>query len=96
MHELPKYQEPIRYRHDVLQELLGFGAMPRPGTQPRVAYRFLRALMTFEIRGLKAQRRELERFFGPQPLDDYARQIAELRSKYALLRRPLVDWIQTR
>jgi hypothetical protein len=93
MHQLPDFPLPIRYRPSVLAILAELGAMPRPTTQPRVVYSFLRALFTFEIRERKARRRELERFFGPQPLSDYVRQIEELRAKYALLRVLPREWI---
>ena len=94
MHEIPDIEGPVRYREDVIEELLHFGAAPGPDTQPRVPYQFLRALMTFEIRDRKAKRRELERFFGPQPLGDYAREIEDLRTKYFLLRTLPREWVE--
>lgn len=93
MHELPELPLPIRYRADVVRELLDHGVVPRPSTQPRLVYSFLRALMTFEIRERKLRRRELEAVLGPQPLDAYARQIEELRTRYRLLRRLPRDWV---
>ena len=93
MHELPEFPLPVTYRPEVARELLRHGVAARPDVQPRVAYRFLRALMTFEIRDRKARRRELERFFGPQPLSDYAEQIEALRGDYFLLRSPLREWL---
>ena len=94
MHDLPELPTPIRYRPEVLATLAELGAAPRETTQPRIVYSFLRALYTFEIRERKARRRELERFFGPQPFSDYERQIHELRQKYHLLRIRLRDWIE--
>ena len=94
MHQIPDIEGPTRYREEVLEGLLRFGAAPTPDTQPGVVYQFLRALMTFEIRGCKARRRELERFLGPQPLADYASEIEALRSKYFLLRRPPGEWVR--
>ena len=94
MHEFVDIDGPVRYKKEVIDQLSEFGAAPGPNTQPRVPYQFLRALMTFEIRGCKARRRELERFFGPQPLDDYAAEIEALRTKYYLLRRPPGEWIE--
>ena len=94
MHEVTDIDGPIRYRREVVKELACFGAVPGSNTQPRVVYQFLRALMTFEIRGCKARRRELERFFGPQPLTDYASEIESLREKYFLLRRPPGEWLE--
>lgn len=95
MHEIPWIEPPVRYRPDVLQQLADFGAIPRSTTQPGVVYQYLRALMTFEIRERKARRRELEHAFGPQPLEDYARQIELLRGRYALLRQPPGEWLLT-
>ncbi len=93
MHDLPEFPTPVAYRAEVLAELERLGVAPRPDTQPRLVYRFLRALYTFEIRERKARRRELERFFGPQPLSDYAREIETLRAHYGLLRVKLRDWL---
>ncbi len=94
MHELPEFPLPVRYRAEVLATLLALGVAPTPETQPRTVYSHLRALMTFEIRDRKARRRELERFFGPQPLADYQREIEKLRAKYRLLRRLPRDWVE--
>lgn len=94
MHEVPEVPLPVRYRREVLEELLELGVAPTPRTQPRAVYSHLRALLTFEIRDRKAGRRELERFFGPQPLADYQRQIEALRAKYRLLRRLPGEWVE--
>ena len=93
MHELPEFPLPVRYRPDVLATLLELGVAPTAETQPRTVYSHLRALLTFEIRDAKARRRELERFFGPQPLADYQREIETLRAKYHLLRRLPGEWV---
>lgn len=93
LHQLPQFPLPVRYRAEVLAILLDLGVAPTPRTQPRTVYSHLRALLTFEIRDAKARRRELERFFGPQPLDDYRRQIEALRAKYHLLRRLPAEWV---
>ena len=93
MHDLPEFPLPVTYCADVTAALRELGVAPRPTTQPRLVYSHLRAVYTFEIRERKVRRRELERFFGPQPLADYERQIEELRAKYALLRLPLPQWV---
>lgn len=93
MHQLPDLPTPITYCSEVLALLRRLGVAPRSTTQPRLVYSFLRALYTFEIRERKVRRRELERFFGPQPLSDYAREIETLRAKYSLLRVRLRDWV---
>ncbi len=94
MHDLPEIPLPVRYREEVLADLLELGVAPTPATPPRLVYQHLRALLTFEIRERKARRRELERFFGPQPLADYQREIEKLRAKYRLLRRRPVEWVE--
>lgn len=94
MHDLPELRLPVRYRPEVAAALRELGVVPRPTTQPRLVYSHLRAVYTFEIRDRKARRRELERFFGPQPLADYERQIERLRAKYSLLRVPLRQWVE--
>ena len=94
MHELPEFSLPIRYRAEVLIDLSQLGVVPRPTTQPRVVYSFLRSLMTFEIRERKARRRELELVFGQQPLSNYVTEIEKLRAKYHLLRRLPQHWIE--
>ena len=93
MHELPEFPLPVRYRPEVLSTLLELGVAPTPESQPRLVYSHLRSLLTFEIRDAKAKRRELERFFGPQPLADYQREIEALRAKYFLLRRLPGEWV---
>ncbi len=94
MHELPEFSLPVRYRGEVLNDLIRLGVAPRPATQPRLVYSFLRALMTFEIRERKLRRRELEQVFGPQPLSNYVTEIEKLRAKYHLLRRLPQHWIE--
>ena len=54
----------------------------------------LNDLYLFEIRELKLRRRELEQFFGPQPLADYSEKVRELKSRYALLSLPLELWTE--
>ena len=94
MHDVAEVPLPVRYRPEVRRALLELGVAPRPTTQPRLVYGFLRGLMTFEIRDRKAGRRELERFFGPQPLADYQREIEKLRAKYFLLRVTPEEWVE--
>lgn len=77
-----------------MEALRLLGVVPGPDVQPRLIYRFLRVLMTFEIRERKLRRRELEAFLGPQPLARYAAEIEILRAKYHLLRRLPRDWIE--
>jgi hypothetical protein len=94
VHQLPEFPLPVHYRAEVVAALSRLGVVPQPTTQPRLVYRFLRALLTFEIRERKLRRRELEQTFGPQPLTDYAQEIEGLRAKYSLLRQHLRDWVE--
>ena len=94
MHDLPEIPLPVRYRVDAVVRLGELGVEPKPTTPPRLVYQFLRALMWFEVRERKHRRREIEGVFGPQPLEPYAREIALLRTKYELLRRPLTEWVE--
>ncbi len=94
MHDLPEFLLPVSYRPTVAAALRELGVVPRPTTQPRLVYGHLRAVYTFEIRERKARRREIEKFFGPQPLSDYQREIERLRAKYHLLRLPLKRWVE--
>ncbi len=85
---------PHRYREAVLQALLRHGLAPRPSTDPAKVRDLLSALYVFEIRELRTRRHELERALGPQPLDDYSRQVDALKQRYALLNLPLPHWVE--
>ncbi len=85
---------PYRYCQGVLEALLRHGLAPRPDTDPAKVRELLSALYVFEIRELRARRRELERALGPQPLDEYARQVEALRGRYRLLELPLPHWVE--
>lgn len=85
---------PHRYREGVLEALLRHGLAPRPATDPAKVRELLSALYLFEIRELRARRRELEAVLGAQPLDEYARQVEALRARYRLLELPLPHWVE--
>jgi hypothetical protein len=80
----------------VLAELARFGLRPRPTTDPERVRDFLKVLYTHEIRLLKRRRREAERVLGPQPLEDYRRQVLALKGHYPLLGLPLALWVRDR
>lgn len=86
--------EPWRYREEVLEELERFGVRPTPATDPRCVYDFLKALYSFEIREMRIRRQEAERVLGPQPLEDYRRQLHELKGRYPLLEMPGLYWVE--
>jgi hypothetical protein len=90
----PASSAPHRYRASILRELERFGLRPKPATPPDLLHDFLTGLYAFEIREIKAKRRELERFFGPQPLDHYAEQVRVLKGKYPLLSLPVEAWME--
>jgi hypothetical protein len=83
-----------RWRPGVLAELARFGLRPRPHTDPERVRDFLEVLYTHEIRLLKLRRREAERALGPQPLEDYRRQVLALKGRYPLLGLPLGHWVR--
>ncbi|HEX9668380.1 MAG TPA: hypothetical protein VGC93_02745 [Thermoanaerobaculia bacterium] len=85
---------PFSYRADVRRVLLDHGVAPRPTTDPAQVRELLSALYVWEIRELRIRRLELERALGPQPLAAYARQLAALRERYALLGLPLEHWTE--
>lgn len=83
-----------RYRDAVLRELERHGIRPKPATTPERLHDFLNDLYVFEIRELRLKRDELERFFGPQPLDEYSEQVRALKKRYPLLGLPLPGWVE--
>lgn len=78
----------------MLAELERFGLRPRPTTDPEPVRDLLKTLYTHEIRLAKLRRRELERVLGPQPLEDYRREVHELKARYPLLGLPLELWAE--
>jgi hypothetical protein len=82
-----------RWRPGVLAELERFGLRPRPATDPGRVRDLLKTLYTHEIRLAKLRRHEIERVLGPQPLDDYRREVHELKARYPLLGLPLELWV---
>jgi hypothetical protein len=81
-----------RYRREVLSALRQHGIVPHPGIAPLRVYELLKSLYSFEIRGLRARHRELERLLGPQPLDAYRRALAALKERYPVLALPAHHW----
>lgn len=85
---------PYRYHPHVLAALERHGLRPGPHTDPHAVYDLLKAIYTFEIRGLKARRREAEAVLGPQPLDAYRRQLQRLKERYPVLSIPAHHWVE--
>lgn len=68
------------------------GVVPRQDTDARRVRSFLNELYTFQLRRLRAMRREAERLMGPQPIGPYRRQVRELKERYDLLSLPTDRW----
>jgi hypothetical protein len=81
--------ERVRYRADVLAQLLVHGVRPTDHTSPELVRGFVRDLYKYEIRCLR------ERYLrGEFPKVDYARRVDALRRSYpvlALLPREFVE-----
>jgi len=84
---------PYRYRPEILAALERHGLRPTPETDPHAVYDLLKAIYTFEIRGMKARRKEAEAVLGPQPLDAYRRQLQRLKARYPVLQIPAHHWV---
>ena len=81
--------ETVRYRADVLEQLLVHGVRPTGHTRPELVRDFVRDLYKYEIRGLRE--RYLRRDF---PKQEYAGRVDQLRRRYpvlALLPREFVE-----
>lgn len=83
-----------RYRPEILEQLDHHGIRPLPSTPPSAAYDLLKSIYTFEVRELNARRREAERILGPQPLENYRRQLHALLARYPVLKIPSQQWIE--
>ena len=70
----------VRYRADVLEQLLRHGVCPTPQTRPELVRDFVRDLYKYEIRCLRA--RYLRRDF---PKTEYAGLVDDLRRRYPVL-----------
>lgn len=82
------------YHPNVLRELERWGIAPAPETEPSRAYFLLKAIYCFEIREMKQRRREKEEVLGPQPLEDYRRELDRMKERYDLLRVPARKWVE--
>ncbi len=87
---------PYRYHGHVLAALELHGLRPRPHTDPHAVYDLLKAIYSFEIRQMKARRREAEAVMGPQPLEAYRRRLRELKARYPVLAIPAHHWVERR
>ena len=72
--------EPVRYRADVLAQLLRHGIQPTAHTPPALVRDFVRDLYKYEIRCLRE--RYIRRDF---PKTEYAGRVDDLRRRYPVL-----------
>jgi hypothetical protein len=72
--------ERVRYRADVLEQLLAHGVRPGEHTRPQLVRDFVRDLYKYEIRCLRE--RYLRRDF---PKIEYAGRVDDLRRRYPVL-----------
>ena len=81
--------EGIRYRADVLEQLLVHGVRPTDHTSPQLVRDYVRDLYKFEIRSLR------ERYLRQEfPKAEYAGRVDDLRCRYpvlALLPREFIE-----
>ncbi len=79
----------IKFRGDVLEQLLHHGIRPTEHTSPQVVRDYVRDLYKYEIRALR------ERYLrGEFPKIEYAQRVDALRRRYpvlALLPRELIE-----
>ena len=81
--------EPVRYRADVLAQLLRHGIQPTAHTPPALVRDFVRDLYKYEIRCLRE--RYIRRDF---PKAEYAGRVDDLRRRYPVLALQSRDFIE--
>ena len=79
----------IRYKPDVIDELLRHGLRPGPGTTADALREQIHDLYIIEIRKLRNRCRA-----GEFPPSELASHVVELRKRYLLLSIPVVQWME--
>lgn len=79
----------IRYRPDVLEELLRFGVRPTRMTRPELVHEFVSDLYRHELRTLRD--RLLRKEF---PKHEYFGRVVELRRRYRLISMQPREWLE--
>ena len=79
----------IRYKPDVIDELLRHGLRPGPGTTADALREQIHDLYIIEIRNLRDRCRA-----GEFPPSELAAHVVELRKRYLLLSIPVVQWME--
>lgn len=92
--KIVRMEREYQYRPEVLAELAKRGIVPKKTTPPDKVRALVGNIYVFRVRDLKVRREEMERVLGPQPLEDYRRQVDALRVEYQpLLGLPAESWI---
>jgi hypothetical protein len=79
----------MRYRPEILEELLRHGLRPAPTTRPERLREQINDLYRFEIRKLRDRCRA-----GEFARAELAEHVIELRKRYSLLSVPLARWTE--
>jgi hypothetical protein len=79
----------VRYRPEVLEQLLLHGVRPTPATPPEIVYDFLNDLYRYELRRLRHAL-----VSGAIPKAGYYDRVVELRRKYPLVSIKPELWIE--
>jgi len=77
----------VRYRPEILAELLKHGVRPGPTTPPKLVADFMSDLYRYEIRRLRTKLRR-----GEVPKERYLDEVVALRRKYPLVSVPVRLW----
>ncbi len=83
----------FRYRPEILAALARRGIVPTAGSDPAKIRELVNGLYVFEIRDAKLRLKEMERILGPQPPENYRRQVGRSRKYQPLLGLPAEAWV---
>lgn len=79
----------MRFRPEILEELMKHGLQPVTGTEPSTLREQINDLYRYEIRKLRDRCRA-----GEFPTQDLPRHVVALRQRYVLLSIPVAKWIE--
>ena len=81
-------QKMMKYRQEVLNELIGHGILPGPDTAVEFVRDYINELYLYEIRKLRSRM-----LAGEIPKKAYAGKVLELRKRYPILSIPMQFWV---
>ena len=81
---------PVRYRPDVLEQLLRHGVRPTADTPPQLVFDFVNDLYRYELRRLRDALVN-----GRIPKVGYYDRVVDLRRKYPLVSIKAAHWLMT-